>query len=355
MKQIKPYLFWIVCGAILIVEIAVVTLVRPTSKHGKAPEVVKQQFEAELRKIENDWLPRAEATLKIQEGATTEMIYPEDPKSVKQTAQKYILRKEWKDFIKAKRKEYENDAAALRKWVISTSEPLHESLANTDVLADWYAAYREATAELMMELVGAGVLEPPANLAERLENAEVKHGPYATDSGYRKRLGFNTRGVEFPDKNVWKPWTDHFRIVQYLTRRLAQSRGEIATNPRVEAVGGIPPDPLTGEEREDNLKLARQLDELGLVTIIDLEVSDKYLGGMPNNRPIKLTLRGTPGALIEACRSIDRVDDNDEPIFIRRSSNWKRITDASPAHKDRADLPMELSLDLVVCDFTGIK
>ena len=65
MAQVKAYLFWIICGVILIAEIIVIATVHPTAPgyeryKDRAVVLAKQNADKQYNELKNDLLPKAQ-------------------------------------------------------------------------------------------------------------------------------------------------------------------------------------------------------------------------------------------------------------------------------------------------------
>lgn len=325
-NKVKPYLFWIVCGIILILEIAVFSLVRPSIE--EAPQLTaadaKSQLDAQMRDFEK-LKNRAEKTRDLGGGGTD----PFDPESARERDElltAYVVTDDWVQYLEAIVTRYEEQLASIRRELADRSRSMSMAISEAADRLEWYTSgYEPATVELLRRLIDARLIAVPSDRA-----GDPKF--LAENLGVRNSIGLFTRGDDWPPVSMHAELTTRFRLIERLTGVLSGVQATPVANPLHE--GFVPTEP------EPERVLLRSLSFAGTG------------GGVPITHRIRLELQGSPNVLLAALRAIDSLT---EPITTRLDSTWQRLGDLTADRAiGRADLPMRLTTEVIVMDFSAL-
>lgn len=320
MKAIKPYLFWIICGVILLIQIAVMFLIAPgvESNPGMTPSESKSE-------LTNKWNTLQKlvgrATTTIEDDGPTQRFRPADAQARDNLIKKYIINaSEWEQPLKDIVAEYQSMLTAVTNELATRSEGLDEGVSDATDRAVWYDnGYRVETVKLLRLLIDSGLVVHPSGKG-------VSDEALATDRGLRTRLNLYTKGEQYPTIPQHRELSRNFRLVQRIGLALRPVKVDSVTNP---VVG-----PREGEAS-------------GVV----LEKITINPGSGPHAaHVITLDLAGTPNALHAAMKVLDGIN---QPIVTRLGSNWTRRSNFGSGELSGADAPMSLTTTLVVMDFSG--
>lgn len=333
MNKVKPYLFWVICGAILVIELVYFgVILKPSPPDaGTAPSGVRPpqdaeaaQREAESRLRDLDALKkRAENTLN---SPPQEVVM--DPAEADRL-KTYIVSKSWEGLLRRQEQDRQERVADISRELSDRSSRLHQPVSQqTDPVA-WYADYQTSSAALVRFLVDEGVIEFPTELPEGSDAASA----YRANRQLRGIIGLVTADgneSQFEDPSRREQVSREFRMIDLLTRSLAAIRVAPETHP------------LAAEFEE----VRAPSDER--VTIRSLTITRTAQQGSPASYQVRLELTASPVALLAASRQLDSIV---EPITVRLGSRWARRNFGLREKHNVADVPMDYSADLLILDF----
>ena len=146
MNKLKPYMFWIVCGVLLLAEIIVMLVVTPTDQDGKTPDQTIQSVDQQNTKFKA-------LVVQAKNGPPGSQVF--DPLSTEQMAklmQNYLDTPLWKRPLDEELDQYTTQMTSIRDYLVGRSAPLHEPISTSNENNIWYDEYQRVTAELLKGL-----------------------------------------------------------------------------------------------------------------------------------------------------------------------------------------------------------
>ncbi len=332
MEQIKPYLFWIVCGVLLVVELAIIAMVEPgvESKPGVGPADAKQQAESAYRsRIQGDLLERANNVIEI--GGVPSPL-ERSTERINEVLDNYIITDEWQTILKGAIAEHHKQLKDIKIGLVSRSRVLYQPFTATDTPATWYFEYQEKTADILRRLDEAGALQMPAAFAD--PNDEDLTENERLRSTFGLRTDPNTFLVDDHEAVVRE-----YRVIEQLAAAIANASGQVYPNPLLDSAHGD-----------------WAMDETAavLARFAELEWEEEPRRTAPENGVeygFTLTLEGPLAALHAATAAIDRISN---PILVRTGCKWHRAGrrgDGSTEVGAQVDEHMRLVLNYVLLDY----
>jgi len=314
MKQIRPYIFWIVCGVILIVELGLVFTMEPSSEL-EAGVTVRDAKEAADRayrnKLKDDLERRAKATNAAQGGPVPPGtgIHPEDTDAIEQELMaKYIISPDWQTRFASIVANYSTQLEDLRDELARLSNVLREPVSTSPDGPGWYDAYESQSASLLREIIDAEAMQLPSSY----KKSDLTRQKLVEDTMLRRQLGIQTHSqftqFEGADSRKRQLLTAQLRIIERIARAVIGSRGQVAASP-ISALSDDLPDP----------------QEPTAARIIGIN----WIGTGPEKKivakgavhQLRLELDGSPAAIHAALSAIGNIES---PIVVRLGSSWKR-------------------------------
>jgi hypothetical protein len=358
MDKLKPYMFWIICGALLLIELVLCVFISPEGtidkkalgdatllklKPGTPVTSVELATEHELQyKALEGYAKRAKQPLEGKLTLAKDEINPESEKSRKDAMDLYLPNKEWANQIESKTKSYRESLrkidetlaeASIKKDMQEFIEKMNMDKANpTTDPQKWYANYSEKTTEFLKSMAQARLIP--------LQDANQKDINFATDSGARRFWGFITKE------------TDTFPVDAAQAGRLFLLKLFCEPLLSPEAVAVFSENPYS-KNVEIELPQGEDLARPRIVNL-SLETTPKSTGA---NDPISvyrvsLELEGAPAALRAALRVIDAAK---KPIMVRTGETWTpstKVSDPDLRDTTRKDWFMTVKTTVLMCDFT---
>jgi len=359
-NDFKPFIFWIICGVILIVELAFFFVLEPTKKmKGRRPQdayKVAKDFNDQFKKLKDDFDARSMSTEQLGNKTVPDLINPADPNSINRVLGKYIVGGDWVNIIDQKRQEYQKIHKDLKGHLHGSSNmlgtPVSEHHTVTAMTTLWYSDYSKAVADFLIEIGGTGALGPLS------ENQRDKQWLTLNMDAkpLRDRFGFVTTDTTYPTAGQHVGLTKRFRIVEVLGKALAGAQGTVTRDPLLSQKIVIP-DPTNPEKTKEvavvDVPSPEDNPGLGRVFIESIHVGDAPVGGGegPQCWEVEIHLKGTPGALFAAIKVLDEMH---RPIVVRLGAQWTHLTpDKNQRLKtDARDLWFGLATKVIVCDFS---
>lgn len=349
MNQIKPYLFWIVSGVLLLVLLVLgLFVLSPTDEsidgNPRDAYEVKELLDTESKKLQ-------ELSARARRGDPNRVFDPQDAGDIATLTNDYLLTKEWKGVIDPHVEKYDQQLRALRQDLVDRSASLRKEISADHGKLPWYTAYESITADLINRLRAAGALVVPE--ATRPVMGGFPTGPgagpaAAGDDPLDAKKGSRIRDIlglvtttSLPESTEHDLLTRRFRTVEAVAGAVLASEAEALPNPMVgptspvrsvAAVTGLEWKPEGSEPLEGSLASYAQ--------------------------PIRcvVNLQGTESALTAA---LARLESLERPVLIVLGATFSRIARAPSgarkpqlANGDSVVAPAALSVELLVLDFT---
>ena len=329
-NKIKPYLFWIICGAILVIELVYfmffLTPTPPKREAGIRPPANAQaaRSDAERRLKELDKLKRrAETTIK-----TPPQSVVMDPSEAGRLTE-YIVSKDWEGELNREVEKRKLDLNAIKVELSNRSRSVHLPVSSQTDPVTWYSDYQTASAALVQYLVEERVLALP-----RVDSGdESKEDAYRSSNELRGTIDLVTADgneQQFDSEARRVEVSAAFRVVDAVARTIAQVEATPLPHPGIDGFEEIPsPTPSKVTIRSIEVSPGAKADGVGTFTVL-------------------IDLDGAPTALLAASRRLDALVD---PIAVRLGSTWSRKNFDVRGKHSVSDVPMSYRTELLVLDF----
>ena len=239
MSKLKPYLFWIIAGAVILIELMVMVLMMPDVDvvgDKKAAMDAKASLDKEYKHLK-------ELDARAQRGVPADKYDAEKPEDIKKLTDDFLVTPAWKPVLEAQVGQYDKMLSAIKTYLGNRSKSLRAPVAESTDKQVWYVTYEAVTAELLRQVHSEGrvVLTPSATLNqraasvnEREKTAEVsKEIDYASDAKAREVLGIFTKGADFPDTKDHPLLTGRLRAIELVLAALGGAKVGSVANPVV--------------------------------------------------------------------------------------------------------------------------
>jgi hypothetical protein len=360
MSKIKPYIFWIICGTVLLIELVCFVVISP-SANGKSPTEIKKALDDQKKELD-----------KLRDKANNgfpgdqRIFDPNKPTDIADLKSKWLTTLAWQPGLTKLLNDYQSQMDDVLEYLKKRSQPLHRAISTEEDGFHWYEAYAKATGDLLEEMYHKKCLnippknanpnpaggppnasQPPLSVQDQIANQANANGGghpdasapaassddsqpnFQTDSSLREVAKFITTS-NYPKPEEYEQLTTRFRIMEMVGKVLLRTTATNLTSPMLKQ---RPP-------LESPAKL--------FSTAWGSDNSDDVIS-------LKITLYGPLSALLAAEAALEEnKDGNDEPVRI--------VTGASLDHKEyakgeRIGIPAELvylHLDLAILDFTAL-
>nr|MDA3961436.1 hypothetical protein [Planctomycetota bacterium] len=346
MDKIKPYMFYIVCGVVLLILLVIMAVFGPSHAEAEGATVedtkvaADQAFNTKLTKNSPPLglKSRAENTIKRNGGLIPETPRkPENPAHVAEILDNYIIHEEWTNKFDSVVKDYKNQLNGIGKNLAERSEVLGVPVSENTDPGTWYNAYLEQSVRLLTTAIeGAALVEPAKPAAGNTglrrpgfggfggtrpgtrpttpaaaADAEPKEWTRAQLEEYaalRSVLGLYSKVGDFPQATEHAHLTTELRIAAAALDAVLRAEGEPMVNPNPVEIEGL---------------TIRQPSEMARAKIVSLSFGDSMPSRMNGGelKPFELKLRGSPAALLAA---LGRLDGISTPVVVRLGSSWKQ-------------------------------
>lgn len=352
MNQIKPYLFWIVAGVLLLILVIGAVVTSPTGTIGgnTLDSVgVKAHLDTKVRDFKN-------LVQRARKGDPVGLPWdPVSDEQIQRLTNDYLLTTRWADAIKPNVEEYRKQLAAIQEDLVNRSKILHEPVSASRDLLAWFTAYQEQTGQFVAQLRDAkclvlpvdgvarpGIRSPGGRTMGTGTTALGEENPLdpATGAKIRDVVGLFTRTGPLPPAEEHALLTTRFRVIQAIGRVVLASDVATRANPVVD-----PEQTVRRPAAIAALEWGRDTDPLEGVT-----------ASYATYLRLSLTLHGTESALLATLAGLESLE---RPIAIVAGSTLTR-QDRLPAGArrpvdgagDPAAPVAELKVDLVVLDYS---
>ncbi len=390
MDKVKPYTFWIVCGALLLIELVFVVgalfwpglgevqppvwMNRPPSQDIAGwPKDMRNKVKAIQRELKGMEAPQDVADMfgdlydgggkvgkdrgpqgnrlggiKLLEARAenlrsrntyTREVDPSKEKDIEAFLSEYLVQEGWTGLLRSKIEDYQEKAARVEERLSDRSGVLEEAVSGKQEAGAWYTDYRRVTTEYLTTIIEGGVIE--ANQTE-IDNLD-------TTRGLRERFALDSRERGYPEHGSKERdrLQNHYNLSRAILLPLLDVHGTVLADQHFVELREV------GRLQAETPPRPRDTSDLTTVTVQRLKVegSDREDGGKLAVWRVQLNMRGTAAALLEALRVLDGLE---APIIVRLGSSWKALDPADKKKVDQADGRMELTTKLAVCDFRAM-
>jgi hypothetical protein len=312
MNKIRPYLFWIVCGVIVLAEVIVGLIVVPMDGE-RTPTEVKAALDAESGSLQS-------LHQRARKGEPTREFDPRSDVDIKELTEEYIITPQWTNTVNACVSGYERMLADIKAYLIECSAPLADKIMDTPDKNVWMDKYGEFADKLVKSIKGARVIVA------------------ADDTQTLDALGlFDVKSGGVPQPSQHKDLTAQFRIVDQIAQIVMKTRGKAIANP----VASDKPEP---EEAAA---------EAGLATIVRIgwtpntaENLDGQIAPYAVHYHLTLRLTGSEPVLMAILSEIDSIA---APVYVVSGATMSQASVAVGAK--RTVIPIDLTVDISVIDF----
>ncbi len=322
MNQIKPYLFWIIAGVILLALIVGGYLTTPTRQvNGTTMNAaeVKNYLDGKVKGFQN-------LVKRAAKGDPTGVPFdPVQDSDIKHLTEDYLLTTKWAARIRPNVEEYRKQLKVIQADLVGRSKVLHEPISESNQQLQWFTAYQEKTGQFVVQLRDANALVVPVEAQTTRRGGRGAFAPTGADSNtgaaagtdedplspttgskIRDVLGLYTRKGDLPTADEHPLLTTRFRIVEALGRVVLASDVDTKPNPVVDAKQIVHrPAAIAG------LEWSR--DSEGFTD----PVTSRYATYVR----LTLTLQGTESALLATLAGLESMD---RPILLVAGSTLSR-------------------------------
>ena len=324
MNKVKPYLFWIICGIILLVEIVVVLVISPTGKGDKSAEDVKKELDADNKKL----------TLlfdRASQGSPSGEFDAENKDHIAQLTTKWLPAPSWKSVLEQHVQKYRVQTGTIQGYLSHRSEFLHRTISSERDPHAWYTQYQTVTADLLQKLYDDQCLVMPVITGAGAAAATAEQGDapdFAKKRELRQIAGFVTT-TNYPEPGEWPKLTVRFHVMEMIADALHRSK---STN---EVSTAVP------------LKTPFEA-HAQLVGITWKEDSEDIVG-------YQLTLQGPISSILSAEAALEENIDDGKPISVVSGATLGRKTFAAGERRDITSEPVVLKLTAGVLDYSNLN
>jgi hypothetical protein len=230
MSKIKPYLFWVVTGVVVLVEVVVFVLALPDV------DMVGDLNGARETKgtLDKDYKQLEDLAVRAKEGIPPGQFDAEQPAEIDNLVKKYLITPAWKPVLERQVEDYRKTSGAIQSYLAQRSKPLLRQIADTEDKLEWYTAYQKETVELLRTLHAESRLQLPE---QPVADGVAAEPDFSDDARVREVIGLYTKPGDFPDTKEHPQITGRLRAVEQITAALRRAKTQVVANP-VAAIGG---------------------------------------------------------------------------------------------------------------------
>lgn len=335
-KQIRPFLFWIICGVILLIELTVSVFLYPALPEDKladagdielTPAAAKQKLDEVVDGPLNTLRKQAQETLKYGNGVLPS-VRAEDAKALERYLKSYLIYgDQWKGGLQRHIEDYAEQEKNIRALLLENAKPLRVAVSLAPSDGQWNDDYKKNSAAILRRLFQAGCLLPGSQPPTDEELSE--------QSNWRDVVGFRSGG-QIPTASERGELTLRYNLVRIVADEiLIAAQGAALVNPCFptnDDIARVPP-PNKGGDR-------------AVLKFFKIERTDGSLIPDALVHRLSLSLVGTVSALQAAVTAIDNLR---APLMVRTRAHWQR-TD-QPSWWRLPDGPMDLDLSIAVIEY----
>ena len=357
MNKVMPYMFWIVCGGLLLIEIILMLAISPHDPEGKSPSDTLASVTTQNKKFQ-------ELVTQAHNGPPSGSYDPLETDQMNNLMTKYLDTPFWKKPLDDELDLYTNQMMSIRDYLLERSKLLHVPIStNTDFT--WYQDYENVTAELLKNMYENKCLLLPPKRGMGPTNAQppgapvggpgAGHAPpsavhtgsgtpagtpadsgqdadaapdFALNKDYRKVAGFMTREGNYPNAEPQGGVnTEQFRMMQVIAGILEASK---ATNDFSPVDPKRPP-------YEEHAKL----------------VSTAF--STEDEHTVSIVLQGPLSALLAVESALEENKDDSQPVRVVLNGSLERKNYTSEERLHVSSEPVVLKLSVAFLDFEALR
>jgi hypothetical protein len=358
-SQIKPYLFWIFIGAILLLEIAWWILSTPFV------DLVGNKAEAQTSKgnLDTEYRHLEDLDKRAKKGSPQGVFDAEREADIRHLTDDYLITPAWKDVLEPHVKRYDQQLTDIKLHLASRSKRLGEPIAGSSDKFAWYTTYQNLTEERLKTLIdakalalprakGAPLAPPRANLppgAQPPSQADATPAAVAldlaSDASIRSIAGFFTKGSDLPDPSEHPMLTTQYRVMEHLIGVVLTTQAANTAN----TISGIAEAPESSHAAIAGVEWKGRGPAIGGDT-------GTYATGIA----LTVTLQGSAATVLATLSAIEHPTDPTAPIVVVTGGDLTRKPNYQAA--ERKDTGSEVVIgrfNLLVLDFSqassGVK
>jgi hypothetical protein len=324
MNKAKPFLFWIISGVVIFVELVILFFCTPQGQTGSSPREVKEALDKQ-----NTRLNELHVKAKGPQGQPTpaaRVFDAENSEDIKDLTSKWLPTPQWKQPLENHVALYNQQLPAIASYLTGRSVFLHQPIGDTNDKFNWYDSYARLTAQLLQALNDKGCLVLPAQSSSIVATGEPVVVDFATSDAVRRVAGFYTKGTSLPDASEYPLLTLHYHIVELIALALLD-------NPATNKETPIAPVKTQHEERA------------ALASV-------EWKAQLDNSISVVVTLHGPLSAVLATEAALEQIHDGTKPIFVVSGGSLGRKTFMAGDRTGSAE-EVVARLTLEVLDFAG--
>ncbi len=351
MNQLKPYLFWVVIGAVLLLELAWWLLSIPDiDVVGNKSEALSAK--AKL-KVEEDHLKELANRAKRQ--SPSGVFDAEKEADIRRLTNDYLLTPAWKSVLEPHVNRYDLQLQEIKRHLADRSQVLNLPLAASTDKFGWYTAYQNLTEEQLKRLAAAkALIQPGPATAKPAKTAGTQPAPaaaptasqsaevvtdYANDPNLRALAGFYTKGADLPEATEHPVLTRQYRTMERIIEVVLSTAAVNDANP----LTGVSDRPEAGPAAFAGVVWNPKSEQLALGDGVASQASAWGL---------TLTLQGPVSTLLATTSALEHPKGSAKPLIIVTGCEIARKSTFVPGErKDTGAESAVAKLTLVVLDF----
>lgn len=365
MSQLKPFLFWIVIGSILLLELAWWVL--------SIPDIDLVGNKADAQKLQGslttEYQHLKELDRRAKNSSPPGVFDAEKETDIKRLTDDYLITPAWKEVLDPHVRRYDEQLTAIKQRLVARSNHLHEPIASANDKFGWYTAYQNATEAQLKRLASAGALittgtTTATSVAPRTSSRsnapqgqgapgtgtspattaivtgqEPKVLDFANDTALRSIAGFFTKGADLPEAALYPQLTRQYRTMERIIDVVLQTNAANAANP------------LTAVSEAPKASVAA-------IAGVTWDPTDAVIGGDTGSYAegwrLSIVLHGPLTALLATTAALEHPHGENVPLFVVTGGELARTAVFSPGErKDVGAETVTARIDLLVLDFTN--
>ncbi|MBA2479069.1 MAG: hypothetical protein H0V44_00270 [Planctomycetes bacterium] len=320
MNKAKPFLFWIIAGAIILVELVLLIFISPTGESGNSPQDVKGNLDRQSQKL--SVLHAKALGPKGQPTPALRVFDAEDPADIKDLTSLWLPTPQWKKPLEDHVALYNQQLPAISSYLTGRSVFLHQPIADTSDKFSWYETYARLTGQVLQALHEKAALAMPSAGSGGSNIVDFTALDFTSADAVRRIAGFYTKGTSLPDPSEYPALTLRYHVVELIALALLE-------NPATNKETPIAPVKTQHEERA------------ALAGVEWKSQSDTAIS-------LVLTLHGPISALLAAEAALEQIHDGTKPIIVVTGGSLARKTYNTGERTGSAeDLVAKLSLEVL--------
>ncbi|MCS6970985.1 MAG: hypothetical protein NZ552_08270 [Planctomycetes bacterium] len=334
----SKYLFWIVCAVVFLLLIIGWLFLVPVD----AAHEAKRSLDNKMRDL-NRLVERAER------GSPEGVFDPEKPEDTRRLSEEYLITDDWQRVLQPLVKKYEENLDGIAAQLLARRGWLARPIAPSKSYLEWYNEYIALSEALIDRLRTGGCLRAATDDEQRSTLGE-------SPAAVRQMVGLYTKSTDYPQPSEHLRLTVRLRAMELIAERLLAARVAITDNPVIGPTG-------LGSERQRSVPRLVAVEWLGAAVN---PASDADDGMRPISQPLagrvqpralaaRLTLEGTPGALLAAIAELERNTQPERPLVAITAAQLSRRDQVRGGERfDVADDSVRLTAALEIIEFAPV-